>query len=1701
MDTAQKKSKLSKYTNIKQHKNSSSISLSSTNSQSSSNITSQKINPAKLRQASSNSLDSTSSSVYPSKNSASSRSTSSFTHISSTSSLSLPHHSLHSHAHPQQPPNIFSHGNDSRISSLSSLSAASTASSFPDTLTSKKGNEFKHLTAEEVETFKKNQPPFLLDLLKVLYITYRSRPDAKTRKVSDFVSSEFISLDSFKSSSSATHTSSTSSTSVADSNKEFLVELENKLIEVIRKGGYNKVELDELTKKSIAAFYNKYDRKETNVKKLLTFFEFTSAKIVSVNSATDGTSHLIQYIKFIDFLLSFKNLATNKRKYLIKERNEVVSSKINPPDNLSNFDKLRVIAKLYDLDLTYLQQIALSLKKDCKESILIDELKLKKTNYEYQKDDFKEIDFFYTYKRCRDSNIDTAISYFGKKETVRSISQSSTTSLNSVKSNSTSSSSIYTTPGITTSTVPLQTTSTHDQHNNFVRLFAPVDPLAVFGEILKSFLEKSNNKDGGEGLRDILNPELVSILNDCIMVWQPDIFKVYENTLSIVLDLYSNDKGLNASLYWLRKLAGSFLKFSNFSIDLELFPKSNVITVKALLYKISTITVDSVCFKISKLFPVEIEINDQIENKEVNLSSNVTNPESLDTAISSPATIELDSLKTNSVSSYSSSDTKITDNRLPIPASFTLKGLDYCLERNRIVITEILKDLTSIKYNTKLIYNDKNSSIPSDLILKFKTNVESIQKKRYSLHMKKVPTTRDVSLHDVFNLLNHIFKDLYIINESISANIKPKNNVGSEFDENSDNNFEILDEFLQSYNQYTSKRVFTDSKNIIKYIKTIKQETGNLNDNESEEEDINISIINDILDYFNEIRKLTKFSKNQYSKIIENHLFDDFFKILKFKLKKIDELCNSSLRNDDFKYLPNVPFSKSVQQLFEIFELSIKEANDLNWSDKFQNAKLLTLCYEHISNNLIKYSNGLTSDINENLITTNYIGGISQESFVKINNLFEILKRMDNYFDLPKNDLFRVSTILNKAPSASSVSGLSSPASSISSVSATPSSFTIDHTPSKIKVTKSLKRKQKLISLTILNAENVEDSNGTPLSSFIRIIGGGIQDRTRIINSNSFPIWNEEFETITSQQNFLPLELVLFTQKGNSLHQPTTFKFNIDFTTNASENFPQVIKLSKNTNSNITSVSNVNSHTPTTYSSSSRVPSASHRLGNANNVNNLSNGNNSSGTIIPNTLDNSNLLSLMSLENNKPSEGATRILYIKYSFENVYNDPVFFIGRARSSIIKSQDRIIKSFVSIFSKQLKKFFTLDYVDYSLKNNNDLTQLSRIIDETSLKLAELYNELIDDCFNSILTNTLNEITNYAINLILPPIGIVNSNNSYSVAYQNYSCKSGADENTDFFNMNNVNKELNDISNSYSNHIEEANINSNGASPVDNVNKRLSSLYFDKFTNIVTNYKRPPLSYAQIEVIFNWMALIYEKIFEPYIDEDELELDINSIEIRNFNKIKQLYKLDIPELRRKYKKLNEDCKIFIASTHGIDLLSLQHNNNSNGGINGGMSNNSANNAVIRNGIKTHRRTDSRTHGRNESKSHSRTSSLTNFSFNKNIASDSTNEELERLISLKRPTPPNEDSLADLKRATSVMNHASKTLREKMALQKVELIRNSRILEISELILRVILAKDFGIGKEVEFVKNSIKDNEEFEQDVIVRAEAKKLKDSLFS
>ncbi|GMF87466.1 unnamed protein product [[Candida] boidinii] len=316
-----------------------------------------------------------------------------------------------------------------------------------------------------------------------------------------------------------------------------------------------------------------------------------------------------------------------------------------------------------------------------------------------------------------------------------------------------------------------------------------------------------------------------------------------------------------------------------------------------------------------------------------------------------------------------------------------------------------------------------------------------------------------------------------------------------------------------------------------------------------------------------------------------------------------------------------------------------------------------------------------------------------------------------------------------------------------------------------------------------------------------------------------------------------------------------------------------------------------------------------------------------------------------------------------------------------------------------------------------------------------------------------------------------------------------------------MNNVNKELNDISNSYSNHIEEANINSNGASPVDNVNKRLSSLYFDKFANIVTNYKRPPLSYAQIEVIFNWMALIYEKIFEPYIDEDELELDTNSIEIRNFNKIKQLYKLDIPELRRKYKKLNEDCKIFIASTHGIDLLSLQHNNNGNGGINGGMSNNSANNTVIRNGIKSHRRTDSRAHGRNESKSHSRTSSLTNFSFNKNIASDSTNEELERLISLKRPTPPNEDSLADLKRATSVMNHASKTLREKMALQKVELIRNSRILEISELILRVILAKDFGIGKEVEFVKNSIKDNEEFEQDVIVRAEAKKLKDSLFS
>ncbi|GMF47596.1 unnamed protein product [[Candida] boidinii] len=329
----------------------------------------------------------------------------------------------------------------------------------------------------------------------------------------------------------------------------------------------------------------------------------------------------------------------------------------------------------------------------------------------------------------------------------------------------------------------------------------------MFGEILKSFFEKSNNKEDGEALRDILNPELVSILNDCIMVWQPDIFKVYENTLSIVLDLYSNDKNLNNSLYWLRKLAGSFLKLSNFSIDLELFPKSTSTTVKPLLYKISITTLDSVCFKISKLFPVDVEGANQIDDKEINLSSNDTNSESPDTAISSPTTIEFDSTKTNSFLSYSSSDTKVTDNRPPIPASFTLNGLNYYLERNKIVITEILKDLTSIKYNTKLIYNDKNSSIPSDLILKFKSNVESIQKKRYSLHMKKVPTTKDVSLHNVFSLLNHVFKDLYIINESISANIKPKSNVDSEFGEQSDNNVELLDEFLQSYNQYTSKRI------------------------------------------------------------------------------------------------------------------------------------------------------------------------------------------------------------------------------------------------------------------------------------------------------------------------------------------------------------------------------------------------------------------------------------------------------------------------------------------------------------------------------------------------------------------------------------------------------------------------------------------------------------------------------------------------------------------------------------------------------------------------------------------------------------------------------------------------------------------------------------------------------------------------------
>ncbi|OWB75716.1 hypothetical protein B5S31_g5666 [[Candida] boidinii] len=81
---------------------------------------------------------------------------------------------------------------------------------------------------------------------------------------------------------------------------------------------------------------------------------------------------------------------------------------------------------------------------------------------------------------------------------------------------------------------------------------------------------------------------------------------------------------------------------------------------------------------------------------------------------------------------------------------------------------------------------------------------------------------------------------------------------------------------------------------------------------------------------------------------------------------------------------------------------------------------------------------------------------------------------------------------------------------------------------------------RKLVSIDILNCENIEDKKGNPLNMFVEILGP-INGKTRMINRDYNPQWNESFDSIVNKNSKNLIINVIYDEKKLDT-QPQIYK-------------------------------------------------------------------------------------------------------------------------------------------------------------------------------------------------------------------------------------------------------------------------------------------------------------------------------------------------------------------------------------------------------------------------------------------------------------------------------------------------------------------------------------------------------------------------------
>lgn len=289
-----------------------------------------------------------------------------------------------------------------------------------------------------------------------------------------------------------------------------------------------------------------------------------------------------------------------------------------------------------------------------------------------------------------------------------------------------------------------------------------------------------------------------------------------------------------------------------------------------------------------------------------------------------------------------------------------------------------------------------------------------------------------------------------------------------------------------------SKILMSPSLELIKrYVSEIRSQSFNLMSDKSSKANFGTFI-----DLVNNLKARTNFKYD-----FQKEIYGDFYKIVGSWKTEILQKTKVIIANDNLVRLDGCAHSSSIQNLVMLFQGYIKLLESFKWQDGQQSAELNIQLYKSMMSSVKFYHSSMLKKMYELIKSDNT--NERTDYFVCLNNiqqLFDYLESLES-----KKEVLQISEYLNRLGQVKN------------------------------------KSSTKYVSILIKNAENIEDSKGSPISTKVRL-SGLVNDETRVIVKDYNPDWMEEFNIVTELKGTANVKIEIINMETGNLYKAIEYK-------------------------------------------------------------------------------------------------------------------------------------------------------------------------------------------------------------------------------------------------------------------------------------------------------------------------------------------------------------------------------------------------------------------------------------------------------------------------------------------------------------------------------------------------------------------------------